>query len=60
MVTQRRGENRQADQDGREAGLSRRPRREHDPAVARVGWRYSPNGLNGFGLVETITLFVSR
>ncbi len=24
------------------------------------GDRYNPNGLNGFGLVETSTLFVSR
>src|SRR5207253_3446960 len=40
----------------RERGLRGRPRGEDEPAVAAQ----SPNGLNGLGLVETITLFVSK
>jgi hypothetical protein len=39
--------------------LRGRSRREHEPAVA-TRRSYRPKGLNGFGLVETITLFVSR
>ncbi len=58
LVTQRRGEDGETDEDRRERGLCGRPGREHEPAVAALGYR--PNGLNGFGLVETITLFVSR
>ena len=49
----------QSDEHRRVRGLRRRPRREDEPAVPRRRG-YSPNGLNGFGLVETITLFVSR
>jgi hypothetical protein len=54
-----RREHGQPDQHRRVRGLRRRPRGEDEPAVPRRRG-YSPNGLNGLGLVETITLFVSR
>ena len=56
-LAERRREHREPDQDRGEARLRRRAGRKDDPAVAAF---YSPNGLKGFGLVETITLFVSR
>ena len=57
VVPKRRREHRQPDQERGEGRLRRRPGRKHHPSVAAV---YSPKGLKGFGLVETITLFVSR
>src|SRR5918996_150756 len=55
---QRGCDRRQADSDRRAARLRRRPGGEDRPAVAARS--YSANGLNGFGLVEWSTLFVSR
>ena len=51
----------QRDDSGREQEQPEDEAREaRDVTAADAGMRYSPNGLIGFGLVETITLFVSR
>ena len=54
----------QRDDSGREQEQPEDEAREaRDVTAADVGMRgvgYSPNGFIGFGLVETITLFVSR
>ena len=57
LLPQRGREHREPDQDRGEARLRRSARGQDDPAVP-LG--YSPNGLKGFGLVEVMTLFVSR
>jgi hypothetical protein len=58
LLPQAGGDGRQSERDGGEARLRRRAGGENGPAVAVC--RYRPNGLNGFGDVETRTLFVSR
>jgi hypothetical protein len=58
LLAQRRCDGREAERDRREARLRGRAGAQDGPAVAARGYR--PNGLNGFGDVETSTLFVSR
>jgi hypothetical protein len=57
MLSQLRRQDRQADQNRREARLRSRAGSQDDPPISPS---YSWNGLKGLGLVETMTLFVSR
>jgi hypothetical protein len=57
LAAKRRCQHGQPEQNGGEARLGRGPHGQDGPSVTPG---YSPNGLNGFGLVETRTLFVSR